>query len=78
MSGVALVVWGWAIVGMLMETYGFWLLFAGFIPTALSFLRRVPVLGRILDLPMFKRVRTRTLGMMHTICSAAAAPAGRC
>ena len=57
MSGVGLVVWGWAVVGMLVETYGFWLLFAGFVPTALSFLRRVPVFGRLLDLPMFKRVR---------------------
>ena len=56
MSGVVLVVWGWAVVGMLVETYGFWLLFAGFVPTALSFLRRVPVFGRLLDLPMFKRV----------------------
>ena len=58
MSGVVLVVWGWAVVGMLVETYGFWLLFAGFVPTALSFLRRVPVFGRLLDLPMFKRVRS--------------------
>ena len=56
MGGVVLVVWGWAIVGMLVETYGFWVLFAGFVPTALSFLRRVPVLGRVLDLPGFKRV----------------------
>ena len=57
MAGVALVVWGWAIVGMLVETYGFWLLFAGFVPTALSFLRRIPVFGRVLDLPLFKKVR---------------------
>jgi hypothetical protein len=54
--GVGLVVWGWAIVGMLVETYGFWLLFAGFVPTALSFLRRLPILGRMLDLPIFKKV----------------------
>ncbi len=44
-------------VGMLVETYGFWLLFAGFFPTVLSFLRRLPVLGRALDLPMLKSVR---------------------
>ena len=49
--------WGWAVVGMLVETYGFWLLFAGFFPTVLSFLRRIPVLGRALDLPMLKSVR---------------------
>ena len=56
MAGVGLVVWGWAIVGMLVETYGFWLLFAGFVPTALSFLRRIPIFGRILDVPLFKKV----------------------
>ena len=59
LSGVGLVVWGWAIVGMIVETYGFWCLFAGFIPTALSFLRRIPVFGRILDLPVFKKARVR-------------------
>ena len=57
LSGVGLVVWGWAIIGMIVETYGFWCLFAGFIPTALSFLRRIPVFGRILDLPVFKKVQ---------------------
>ena len=56
LSGVGLVLWGWAIVGMMVETYGFWCLFAGFIPTALSFLRRIPVFGRVLDLPVFKTV----------------------
>ena len=61
LSGVALVVWGWAIIGMIVETYGFWCLFAGFIPTALSFLRRIPVFGRILDLPVFKKVQPELL-----------------
>jgi hypothetical protein len=59
LGGVALVVWGWAIVGMAVEAYGFWLLFAGFFPTVLSFLRRIPVLGSTLDLPMLKSVRRR-------------------
>ena len=66
LSGVGLVVWGWAIVGMIVETYGFWCLFAGFIPTALSFLRRIPVFGRILDLPVFKKVRIRNSGIRLT------------
>ena len=57
LGGLLLVVWGWAVVGMLVEAYGFWLLFAGFFPTVLSFLRRIPVLGRALDLPMLKSVR---------------------
>ncbi len=61
------VVWGWAIVGMLVETYGFWLLFAGFVPTALSFLRRLPILGRMLDLPLFKTVNMGNLMLIWII-----------
>ena len=58
MGGVALVLWGWAIVGMCLETYGFWVLFSGFFPTVLANLRSIPFLGRVLDVPIFKRVRT--------------------
>jgi hypothetical protein len=57
LGGVGLVVWGWAIIGMAVETYGFWLLFSGFFPTVLGFLRRLPYLGGILDLPVLKTVR---------------------
>ena len=49
-------IWGWAVVGMLVEIYGFWVLFAGFFPTVLAFLRRLPVLGRLLDMPILKTV----------------------
>ena len=49
--------WGWAIIGFCVETYGFFLLFSGFFPTVLSFLRRVPLLDRVLDAPRIKRVR---------------------
>ncbi|XP_024391991.1 vesicle transport protein GOT1 isoform X1 [Physcomitrium patens] len=52
-AGFALVIFGWAIVGMLIETYGFVLLFSGFWPTALVFLYRVPILGNILRQPFF-------------------------
>ncbi len=55
-AGFALVVWGWAIIGFCVETYGFFLLFSGFFPTVLSFLRRVPFLDRVLDAPGIKRV----------------------
>jgi hypothetical protein len=41
-------------IGMAVEAYGFWLLFAGFFPTALAFLRRVPGLGVVLDAPIVK------------------------
>ena len=47
LSGVLVVLYGWAVVGMLLETYGFWLLFSEFFPTVLSSLRSFPVLGRL-------------------------------
>lgn len=43
--------------GFALEVYGFWRLFSAFFPTVLSFLRRMPFLRRILDLPAFKKVR---------------------
>jgi hypothetical protein len=42
--------------GFALETWGFWLLFSAFFPTVLSFLRRMPFLKRVLDLPAFKAV----------------------
>lgn len=54
-GGIFLVLMGWAATGMAVEAYGFWLLFAGFFPTVLGFLRRAPVLGPLLDNPGVKR-----------------------
>ncbi|KAH9549934.1 hypothetical protein CY35_10G046000 [Sphagnum magellanicum] len=42
---------GWAVVGMIIEAYGFILLFSGFWPTVVVFLDRVPVLGQLLQQP---------------------------
>ena len=56
LSGVALVLYGWPMIGILLESYGFFLLFRGFIPTVLGFMRRVPGFGNILDLPGLKSV----------------------
>lgn len=52
-----LVVWGWTFIGLIVQAYGFWLLFCEFIPTVLQFTRRVPFLGKVLDYPVFKTVR---------------------
>lgn len=54
--GVTLILVKWALVGICVETYGFWLLFSGFFPVVLGFLRRLPVLGLVLDLPVLKTV----------------------
>lgn len=55
--GVFLILIKWALVGICVEAYGFWALFSGFFPTILGFLRRLPVLGSVLDLPVLKTVR---------------------
>ncbi|KAG0629056.1 hypothetical protein M758_1G073400 [Ceratodon purpureus] len=60
-SGFALVVFGWPVVGMLVEAYGFVLLFSGFWPTALVFLYRVPFLGYFLQQPFITAVRCAEL-----------------
>ena len=56
LGGVIIVLMGWPIVGMILETYGFILLFSGFLPVAINFLRRVPVLGTFLNMPGLSRV----------------------
>ncbi len=59
--GFALVLLGWAMTGMAAQSYGFVLLFADFLPTALPFARRVPVLGYVLSLPPVRAVRAGAL-----------------
>jgi hypothetical protein len=55
-SGITVVLIGWPLIGMIVESYGFILLFRGFFPAALSFLTRVPVLGTILSLPLINKI----------------------
>ncbi|KRZ97059.1 hypothetical protein D917_04908 [Trichinella nativa] len=58
-SGIVIVLFGWPVVGMLVESYGFFSLFGGFIPTAVNFLRRIPIIGTILNLPGIRQVLPR-------------------
>ena len=57
LGGFLLVIIGWGITGIAVQGYGAVLLFADFVPTALPFLRRVPVLGHVLSLPPVRTVR---------------------
>ncbi|KAA0203822.1 hypothetical protein HAZT_HAZT007229, partial [Hyalella azteca] len=50
-GGIVIVLVGWPLIGMCIELYGFILLFSGFFPVAVNFLRRMPVIGTILNLP---------------------------
>ncbi|XP_022527463.2 golgi transport 1Ba isoform X2 [Astyanax mexicanus] len=51
LGGVFVVLIGWPIVGLVLEFYGFLLLFRGFFPVVIGFIRRIPVLGYLLNLP---------------------------
>ncbi|XP_054275001.1 vesicle transport protein GOT1B [Macrosteles quadrilineatus] len=61
-GGIVIILYGWAFVGTLLELYGFVLLFSGFFPVAINFLRRVPVLGTFLNLPGISMVVDRLAG----------------
>ncbi|XP_046416540.1 vesicle transport protein GOT1B isoform X1 [Neodiprion pinetum] len=56
LGGIFVVLLGWPLVGMIIETYGFVILFSGFLPVAINFLRRVPILGTFLNMPGISRV----------------------
>ena len=62
MSGVALVFVGWPFFGMLVEGYGFLVLFSSFFPTVLLFLKRLPVVGTFLSLPGVRTSSRRSWG----------------
>ncbi|CAM8917102.1 unnamed protein product [Rhodiola kirilowii] len=52
--GFFLVVIGWPILGMILEAYGFVVLFSGFWPTLSVFLQQVPVFGWLIKLPYIR------------------------
>ncbi|XP_064634840.1 vesicle transport protein GOT1B-like isoform X2 [Lineus longissimus] len=51
LGGILIVLLGWPMIGMCVEIYGFVRLFSGLFPVAISFLRRVPVIGSVLNAP---------------------------
>ncbi|KAF2344111.1 Vesicle transport protein Got1/SFT2-like, partial [Trinorchestia longiramus] len=55
-GGILVVLVGWPLLGMCLELYGFIVLFSGFFPVAVDFLRRMPVIGTLLNLPGLSRV----------------------
>jgi len=58
-GGIFLVLIGWALIGILIEIWGFVLLFGGFIPAAVNFLRQMPVIGIILGAPGIRQCLDR-------------------
>ena len=57
LGGVCMVMAGWTITGMIVETFGFFNLFKNFFPVVLVWLRHVPFVGQILNMPGIKRER---------------------
>lgn len=55
-GGMGLVLFGLPIIGMATELFGFVNLFGDFIPVVIAFLRRAPVFGPILAMPVVKNV----------------------
>ncbi|XP_055914116.1 vesicle transport protein GOT1B isoform X1 [Eupeodes corollae] len=55
-GGITVVLLGFPIIGMIIESYGFFVLFSGFFPVAVNFLGRVPILGSILSTPFINKI----------------------
>nr|XP_027102837.1 vesicle transport protein GOT1-like [Coffea arabica] len=49
--GFFFVMIGWPMIGMIVETYGFFVLFSGFWPTLAIFLQRLPIVGWFFSQP---------------------------
>lgn len=61
-GGISLVLLGWPLIGMLVEVYGFIVLFSGFFPVVVNFLRRIPVVGTLLRMPLIGPMLDRVAG----------------
>mmetsp|Transcript_19675 Transcript_19675/g.21891 ORF Transcript_19675/g.21891 Transcript_19675/m.21891 type:complete len:141 (+) Transcript_19675:41-463(+) len=59
LGGILLVLYGWALVGLAVEIFGFINLFGDFFPQILPFVRRIPYVGLIFDLPIIKQIADR-------------------
>lgn len=60
--GFFLVLIGWPFLGMVLESYGFVVLFSGFWPTLAVFLQRIPVLGWLFQQPFITSLFDRYRG----------------
>lgn len=49
--GVLLVFLKWPLIGMCVELFGFVNLFGDFFPVVIGFLRRLPIIGNVLNMP---------------------------
>lgn len=59
LGGTFLILIGWTLIGLVVQGYGFWRLFATFIPTVLQYARKVPYVSTFLNLPLVKSALNR-------------------
>lgn len=55
-GGILLVFIGWPLIGMGVEMFGFINLFGDFFPVVVSFLKKLPIIGTFLELPIISSV----------------------
>lgn len=61
-GGIVAVLFGWTIIGLCVEAFGFVNLFGDFIPYVVRFLRQIPFIGTILAIPVIATVVDRLAG----------------
>ncbi|RYR49810.1 hypothetical protein Ahy_A07g036327 isoform A [Arachis hypogaea] len=71
--GFLILIMGWPILGMIIEAYGFIVLFSGFWPTLAVFLQKIPILGWLFQQPYVRSrpasTRVREEESAETFCS---------
>jgi len=65
---IIVLVVGWPLIGMLVEFYGFFVLFSGFLPVIISFIRRVPIVGSLLNLPLIRLIMVHESWTVFNYC----------
>ena len=71
LGGILLVLYGWAMVGICIEAWGFLNLFGDFFPVALGVMRNMPIIGNILALPPVRAVCERRASTLVSPAAAA-------
>lgn len=66
-AGFLLVLIKWTILGILIEAFGFLNLFGDFFPVVVGFLRQLPVIGKLLNLPGIRQVVDRVGGYQNQL-----------
>ncbi|KAI8998330.1 Golgi Transport [Gaertneriomyces sp. JEL0708] len=61
-GGVLLVFLRWPVIGMMVEAFGFVNLFGDFFPVIVGFLRKMPVIGTILNTPVISHTIDKIVG----------------